>query len=84
MFAMQTDVSPSETYRIDTILRLKYFAEFHNPKPFKDITRQDVMEYLDKLRKPESVDLLHKWVGTYGISGIVLLRFFKWLYHQDI
>jgi hypothetical protein len=27
ILAMQTEVSPSQTYRIDTILKLKYFAE---------------------------------------------------------
>lgn len=62
---MQTEVSPSRTYRIDTILKLKYFAEFYNPKPFKDMTRLDVIDFLDKFRKAGSVDPLHKWVGMY-------------------
>jgi hypothetical protein len=46
MLAMQTEVSPTETYRIDTLFKLKYFAEFHNPKTFKDMTRQDVIDFL--------------------------------------
>jgi integrase len=58
--------------------------EFHNPKPFKDVTRQDVIDFLDKFRKPESVDHLHKWVGTYESNRVVLLRFFRWLFHSDI
>jgi hypothetical protein len=36
ILAMQTEVSPSQTYRINTILKLKYFAEFHNSKRFKE------------------------------------------------
>ena len=60
MLAMQTEVGPSERYRIDTIYKLKLLAEFHNPKPFKDMTRQDIVGFLDRLRKPESVDPLHK------------------------
>jgi hypothetical protein len=69
VLAMQTEVSPSQTYRIDTILKLKYFAEFHNPKSFKEMIRQDVIDFLDKFRKPESVDPLHKWVArTFQIS----------------
>jgi integrase/recombinase XerD len=47
------------------------------------MTRQDVIDFLDRLRKPEQVDPLHKWVGMYEISRIVLLRFFKWLHYPD-
>src|SRR5215212_8862610 len=47
MLAMQTEISPSQTYRIDTIVKLKYFAEFHRSKPFGDMTRQDVIDFLD-------------------------------------
>ncbi|MDQ3851220.1 MAG: hypothetical protein M3299_00120 [Thermoproteota archaeon] len=59
ILAMQTEVSPSQTYRIGTINKLKYFAEFHHPKSFRDITRQDIIDFLDSLRKPESIDPLH-------------------------
>ena len=27
---------------------------------------------------------MHKWIGTYNIYRIYLLRFFKWLYYPDI
>jgi hypothetical protein len=57
VLAMQTEVGPSERYRIDTIFKLKQLAEFHNPNYFKDMTRQDVIGFLDRLRKPEQVDL---------------------------
>lgn len=80
ILAFQTEVNPSEKYRIDTIYKLKQLAEFHNPKSFRDMTRQDIVEFLDHLRKPESVDPLHKWKGSYEIARILLLRFFKWLY----
>lgn len=64
--ALQVEVGPSESYRISTIHALKHFAEFHKPKTFAEMTRQDVVDFLDSFRKPESVDTLHKWVGTYG------------------
>jgi integrase/recombinase XerD len=48
------------------------------------MTRDDVLCYLDKSRKSENNDPLHKWVGTYNIKRIVLLRFFKWLYYPEI
>jgi integrase len=27
---------------------------------------------------------MHKWIGTYNVFRIYLLRFFKWLYYSDI
>lgn len=84
IIAMQTEISPSQTYRIDTINKLTHFAVFHSPKSFKDMIRQDVIDFLDSLRKPETVDTLHKWKGTYESYRIVLLRFFRWLYHPDV
>jgi integrase len=87
ILALQTEVGPSERYRIDTIFKLKQLAEFHNNKPsksFRDMSRQDIIDFLDRLRKPEQVDPLHKWIGTYEISRIILLRFFKWLYYPQV
>jgi integrase len=46
--------------------------------------RTDVIAFLDSFRKPESLDPLHKWIGTYNIYREHLLRFFKWLHSPDI
>jgi integrase len=48
------------------------------------MTKDDIVSFLDGLRKPEAADPLHKWIGTYNIYRIHLLRFFKWLYFPDI
>jgi integrase len=84
ILTMQTKVGPSERYRIDTIYKLKQLAEFHDPKSFRDMTSQDIIDFLDRLRKPESVDPLHQWVGSYEIHRIILLRFFRWLYYEKV
>jgi integrase len=47
------------------------------------MTRQDVIDFLDRLRKPEPLDPLHKWIGTYENNRVVLLRFFRWLHCSD-
>ena len=83
IIAMQTEISLSQRYRIDTIYKLKQLAEYYHPKAFSDMTRQDIVEYLDHFRKPETVDPLHKWQGTYELSRIYLLRFFRWLYRPN-
>ncbi len=48
------------------------------------MTRQDLINFLDKIRKPEQTDPLHKWIGAYELNRIILLRFFRWLYSPDI
>jgi integrase len=48
------------------------------------MTRDDVLYYLDKCRKTEDEDPLHKWIGTYNIRLVIISRFFKWLHYPDI
>ncbi len=84
ILAFMTEVNPSTNYRLHTIQKLKNLAEFHKPKSFKDLSRDDVIAYMDRLRKSEIADPLHKWVGSYENDRIGLLRFFKWLYGPDI
>ena len=81
--AMQTEINPSDRYKKAIIILLCKFSQSNKDKPFEQITRQDVIAFLDRLRKPERVDPLHRWIGTYNLYGIYLLRFFKWLYSPD-
>lgn len=74
---MQTETNVSNNYRFDTTHKLKQLAEFHNPKKFKDITRQDVLDFLDRLRKPEHVDPPHRWIGSYELTRIVFAEIFQ-------
>jgi hypothetical protein len=46
-----TEVSPSENYRIDTINKLKQLEMFHDPKPFKDMTKQDVVDLFGQVNE---------------------------------
>jgi hypothetical protein len=68
MLVMQTEeVSPSQTYRISTIYKLKQFSEFHKNKSFQSMTRQDVLDFLDRLM-PLPV-LIHYSVRKYSHTG---------------
>jgi integrase/recombinase XerD len=82
--AMRVEINPSDSYRKDLIEFICRFSKFNNNKPFKELTRTDVIAFLDTLRKTETQDPLHKWIGTYNVYKIHLLRFFKWLYSPDI
>jgi len=84
--AIQTETSLPTNYRRDIIVVLTRLSKFMHDSQlqFKDLTRDDVIAFLNSYRKPESVDPLHKWIGTYNIYRVHLLRFFKWLYYPDI
>ena len=83
--SLKSETNPSYGYRKNTIILLcKFSIFFKNAKPFKDITPEDVLSFLDSFRKIESVDPMHKWIGTYNLYRIELMRFFKWLYYPYI
>ena len=83
--SMKSEINPTSHYRKDAITLLCRFSIFFkNTKSFKQITREDLLSFLDSFRKNENVDPLHRWIGTYNLYGIQLMRFFKWLYFPDI
>jgi integrase len=82
--AMKTEINLSDNYRKDLLQLLYRFSKYCDNRPFKDSTRTDVIDFLDTYRKTETQDPLHKWIGTYNIFRIHLIRFFKWLYNPDI
>lgn len=78
--ALQIEINPSENYvkiNMKMLFRLSNFFEGIN---FKDMTRENILSYLNSLRKSEDEDPLHKWIGTYNLYLTNLARFFKWLY----
>jgi integrase len=53
-------------------------------KKFADMTRDDILLFLDHYRKLENDDPMHKWINTYKSNRSVMLRFFKWLQYGDV
>jgi integrase len=87
IMSMRTEINLADHYRQDLIVvltRLSSYISNNNNKAFKMITRQDILDFLNSFRKPDSSDHLHKWIGTYNTYRMHLLRFFKWLYYPDI
>jgi integrase len=70
IIATNTEIRLSANYRKDIIHLLTKFVKFHASSiakhnfNFKDITRDDVIRFLDSFRKTEAADPLHKWIGT--------------------
>jgi integrase len=47
------------------------------------MTKQDILAYLNNLRKSSLEDPSNRWIGTYNGRQMILLKFFKWLYYPD-
>jgi integrase len=50
----------------------------------KKFIKEDVLSYLDSLKKTEIQDPMHKWIGTHSLHRIIIIKFFKWLYYPSI
>jgi integrase len=84
IIAMKTEINPRLHYKRNTIQVLSGLSRVVGiEKKFIDMTRDDILLYLDKHRKSENEDPLHKWIGTYNLGVVILCRFFKWLYYPD-
>ncbi len=85
ILSLKTEINLSNNHTRNNIMVLTLLSRFHNDlKSFKEMTREDEIAFLDGVRKSESVDPLHKWIGTYNTYRTLLYKFFKWLYHPDI
>ena len=67
--SLRSEINPSDNYRKVVIMLLRDLSIFfnNNAKSFNEITRLDLLSFLDSRRKPEDVDPMHKWIGTYNI-----------------
>jgi uncharacterized protein YihD (DUF1040 family) len=85
IIAMKREINPRLTYKRYTIQILSELSRTVGiEKKFIDMTRDDVLCYLDKCRKTEEEDPLHKWIGSYNTKLVILSRFFKWLYYPNV
>jgi integrase len=83
--SMKHELNLSDNYREDVIMLLSRFSIFFkNAMVFKQITREDLLSFIDSYRKPEASDPMHKWIGTYNIMRMHLMRFFRWLFYPDV
>ena len=75
--AMQTEINPSVNYVNTNRNTLNKLSQFHRNKPFAEMKREDIISYLNSLRKSDEIDPLHKWIGTYNLQVGNLTRFFN-------
>ena len=50
---------------------------------FREMAKQDILNYLNSLRKSIFEDESQRWIGSYNVRQIILIIFFRWLYNSD-
>jgi hypothetical protein len=81
--AEQIEMNIKESTKEGKIKCLLWLSSFHSHKSYNSMTKQDIIDYLNSLRKSESMDPTHKWIGSYNARQMILMKFFRWLYNPD-
>ncbi|HJT84431.1 MAG TPA: hypothetical protein VJ697_08105 [Nitrososphaeraceae archaeon] len=84
IIAEQNKFNIKESTKEDKIKRLFQLSRFFNHnKSFFEMNKENILEFLNSLRKPSHLDLNHKSIGTWNGRGMLFLKFFKWLYNPN-
>jgi integrase len=83
VLSLRREINPSQNYTKTQIQALVELSEYSKQKPFEQLTSEDVLSFLNKFRKTEDKDPLHKWIGTYNLKHEILRQFFTWLNDQN-
>ena len=84
ILAEQTDINIKESTKEGKIKVLIWLSNYlANTKTFRQMTKQDILNYLNHLKRPNSEDPNHKWVGSYNGRQMIFNKFFRWLYNPD-
>jgi hypothetical protein len=78
-----TEMNIKQSTKEGKIKVLIWLSTFLQPIPFYKMTKQNILSYLDSLRRPLSGDPTQKWVGSYNSRQMILNKFFRWLYNSD-
>jgi integrase/recombinase XerD len=74
--AMRREINPSIEYE-------KITRRVLGKLDLMTATESDIGDFLDRLRKPQSEDPMHKWIGTYNMYVTIFKRFFKWVNNPE-
>jgi hypothetical protein len=78
---MNTEINPSSNHKMNCIAVIGQLSKFYdNKKLFTEMSRQEILSFLDSFRKSENSDPQHKWIGTYNYYLSLIIKFFKWIY----
>jgi hypothetical protein len=83
IIAEQSEFNIKESTKGGKIKCLVRLSNFLKGKSYRNMTKQDILEFLNSLKKPEANDPNHRSIGTYNGRQMILSKFFRWLYSPD-
>jgi integrase len=84
IIAEQTEINIKDSTKEGKIKILVWLSNhFQNKKSYRNMIKEDILEYLNTLRKSPVEDPTQKWIGSYNGRQMILNKFFKWLYHTN-
>ena len=83
IIAEQNEFNIKESTKEGKIRCLVRLSKFLKGKSYRNMTKQDILEFLASLKKPETNDPNHRSIGTYNGRQMILSKFFRWLYSPD-
>jgi integrase len=82
--AEETELNIKNSTKESRIKVLVWLSNFHNnTKSFKQMTKQNILDYLNSLRKSTIDDSTQRWIGSYNGRQMILSKFFRWLYSPE-
>jgi hypothetical protein len=83
IIAEQNEINLRDSTKEGKIKVLADLLKFLNHKNLRDISKNDILLYLNRYRKNEEEDPTHRWIGTGNNRHIILLKFFRWLHDPN-
>jgi len=84
IIAEQVEINIQNSTKESKIKVLAWLSNhFQDEKLFRDMTKHDILDFLNKLRKSVTEDPASKWIGSYNGRQIILTKFFRWLYNRS-
>jgi integrase/FtsZ-binding cell division protein ZapB len=84
IIAEEAETNIQESTKCDKIKKLCLLTRFFcHRKCFSEMTKSDILCYLNSLRRSNDIDPTHRSIGTYNGRQMVYTKFFRWLYNPD-
>jgi integrase len=83
ILAEQIEMNIKESTKEGKIKVLIWLSKYLANKTFHQVTKQDILNYLNSLKRPVIEDPTHKWIGSHNGRQMIMNKFFRWLYNPD-
>ena len=82
--AEETELNIKNSTKEAKIKVLTWLSNFYGNKiDLRQMTKQEILGYLNSLRKPFDEDPSQRWIGSYNGRQMILSKFFRWLYNPN-